>query len=213
MEGGQDMRRWLGASRSAKRLLLAIGLGVAALGVTGLSSGTLARASTHSGEAKLHPFTITSPNFRDGRPLPVSAESNAPAFGCNGQNQAPTLRWTNVPAGTNGFAFTMNDVDAARAGGFHHWVVYNIPASVHELVGHGQNPFTEGTNSVGTTGYFGPCPPANGQVHHYIFTVYALSVAQVAGDHNTFEQLLQAIAPNVVGATSTIGTFRLPLDD
>lgn len=207
------MREWLRAPRSARRLLLAIGLGVAAIGATGLSSVAVAMATSHSGDARLHPFTITSPNFRDDQPLPVSAEANAPAFGCAGQNQAPTLRWTNVPAGTNGFAFTMNDVDAPVAGGFHHWVVYNIPASVHQLVGHGQNPFTEGTNSTGGIGYFGPCPPPTGQVHHYIFTVYALSVAQVSGAHNTFEQLLQAIAPDVVGATSVIGTFRRPLDD
>lgn len=208
------MRGWLGAPRSGNRLLLALAAGLAALSVAGLSPMALAMASSQgAGEAKLHPFTITSPNFRDDRPLPVSAEANAPAFGCNGQNQAPTLRWANEPAGTMGFAFTMNDVDAPVAGGFHHWVVYNIPASVHELEGHGQNPFTEGTNSVGTTGYFGPCPPATGQVHHYIFTVYALSVSQVAGADNTFEQLLQAIAPNVVGATSVIGTFRRPLDD
>lgn len=177
------MREWLGASRSARRLLLAIGIGIAALGVTGLSSMAVATATSHSGDARLHPFTVTSPNFRDDRPLPVSAEADAPAFGCSGQNQAPTLQWKNVPAGTSSFAFTMNDVDAPVAGGFHHWVVYNIPASVHELVGHGQNPFSEGTNSAGTIGYFGPCPPPTGQIHHYIFTVYALSAAQEAPPH------------------------------
>ena len=123
-----------------------------------------------------------------------------------------SLRWVNAPAGTKSFAFTMNDVDAPVAGGFHHWVVYNIPASVHELAGHGQNPFTEGTNSLGQTGYLGPCPPPTGQVHHYVFSVYGLSVAEVPGT-NTFEQLLQAIATDVLGVTSIVGTFRRPLDD
>jgi Raf kinase inhibitor-like YbhB/YbcL family protein len=203
------MREWF----RARRLLLAIGVGLAALGATGLSTMAVATATSHSGDAKLHPFTISSPNFRDGRPLPLSAEANAPAFGCNGQNQAPALRWTNAPAATMSFSFTMNDVDAPRAGGFHHWIVYDIPANVHELAGHGQNPFTEGTNSAGTTAFFGPCPPATGQVHHYVFTVYALSVAQVPGAHDTFEQLLAAIAPDVIGATSVIGTFRRPQVD
>jgi Raf kinase inhibitor-like YbhB/YbcL family protein len=197
----------------ARRLLLAVGVGLAALGATGVGTMAVATATSHSGATKLHPFTISSPNFRDDRPLPLGAESNAPAAGCNGQNQAPTLRWTNAPAATMGFAFTMNDVDAPRAGGFHHWIVYNIPANVHTLVGHGQNPFTEGTNSAGTTAFFGPCPPATGQVHHYVFTVYALSVAQVPGAHDTFEQLLAAIAPDVIGATSVIGTFRRPVND
>ena len=205
------MREWLGAPRSARRFLVALGAGLAGLGFLGLAPVLPAVASGHSGEAELHPFTITSPDFRDDRPLPVSAMANAPAFGCSGQNQAPTLRWTNVPAGTRSFAFTMNDVDAPVAGGFHHWIVYNIPASVTELVGHGQNPFSEGTNSFGTIGYGGPCPPADGQVHHYVFTVYALSVAQVPGTNDTFEELLQAISDDVLGATSRIGTFELPL--
>jgi Raf kinase inhibitor-like YbhB/YbcL family protein len=187
--------------------------GLTAFGVVVLAPIASAAASGHPAEARLRPFTIASPNFRDGGRLPLSAEAAVPAFGCSGQNLAPTLRWINAPAGTKGFAFTMNDVDAPVAGGFHHWVVYNIPASVRELAGHGQNPFTEGTNSLGQTGYLGPCPPPTGQVHHYVFSVYALSVAEVAGAQDTFEQLLQAIAPDVLGVTSIIGTFRRPLDD
>lgn len=41
--------------------------------------------------------------------------------------------------------------------------------------------------------------------------MYALSVSQVPGEHITFEQLLLEISPDVLGATSIIGTFRLPL--
>jgi Raf kinase inhibitor-like YbhB/YbcL family protein len=207
------MRMWLIAARSTRQLLVTLGGGLAVLAVIGLTPSASAAANGHAGEVRLHPFTITSPNFRDGGRLPLSAEAAAPAFGCSGQNLAPTLRWTNAPTGTKGFAFTMNDVDAPVAGGFHHWVVYNIPASVHELAGHGQNPFSEGTNSLGQTGYFGPCPPPTGQVHHYVFTVYGLSVAEVPGAHDTFEGLLQAIAPDVLGVSSIVGTFRRPLDD
>jgi Raf kinase inhibitor-like YbhB/YbcL family protein len=211
------MLTWLRASRTARYLLVTIGVGLLAIAVTGFGVVASSAASRQSaGEARLHPFTITSPDFRDDGRLPVSAEFGGPGSqgsGCSGQNLAPTLRWTNAPAGTVGFAFTMNDVDAPVAGGFHHWIVYNIPASVRELVSHGQNPFTEGTNSFGQNSYDGPCPPPTGQIHHYIFTVYALSVSQVAGAHDSFEQLLQAIAPDVLGATSVIGTFRRPLDD
>lgn len=57
----------------------------------------------------------------------------------------------------------------------------------------------------------GPCPPADGQVHHYIFTVYALSVAHIPGTHITFSTLIAEISPDVVGAASTIGKLRLPL--
>jgi Raf kinase inhibitor-like YbhB/YbcL family protein len=209
------MRTLPHASRTARYLSIALGTGLLALAVSGITALATA-ASSGAGAARLHPFTISSPDFHDGGRLPVSAELGGPdgqGPGCAGQNLAPTLRWVNAPATTMSFAFTMNDVDAPIVGGFHHWVVYNIPAGVHELVGHGQNPFTEGTNSLGQTHYDGPCPPPTGQVHHYIFTVYALSVAQIPGAADTFEQLLAAIAPDVLGATSTVGTFRRPLDD
>lgn len=192
-----------------------IAVALAALGVTVVAPAASASSGHPANQsAGPHPFTITSPDFRDGGRLPVSAEFGGPGSagsGCAGQNLAPEVHWSNIPAHTSGFALTINDVDAPVAGGFHHWVVYNIPASVHELEGHGANPFSEGTNSFGLIGYDGPCPPPDGQVHHYVFTVYALSVAQVPGAHITFEQLLQEIAPDVTGATSIIGTFHLPL--
>jgi Raf kinase inhibitor-like YbhB/YbcL family protein len=175
------------------------------------SASTTASATT---TAQFHPFTIVSPNFAEDTFLPVSAEFGGPGSagsGCSGRNLAPTLHWFNVPPGTKSFAFTITDVDAPLADGFHHWIVYNIPRQVTTLQGHGSNPFSEGTNDFGTVGYGGPCPPPDGQVHHYVFTVYALSVAHIAGSEIDFAKLIQEISPDVVGATSTIGKFRLPI--
>ncbi len=56
-------------------------------------------------------------------------------------------------------------------------------------------------------GYGGPCPPATGQIHHYIFTLYALTVAQLPGQALTYDQVIQEISEQVAGATVTIGTF------
>ncbi len=73
-------------------------------------------------------FRLSSPDFQDNGPLPErSAYDQA---GCHGLNAAPRLVWEHVPAGTRSFALLMNDIDAPVAGGFHHWVVYNIPAAV-----------------------------------------------------------------------------------
>jgi Raf kinase inhibitor-like YbhB/YbcL family protein len=200
---------------------LAIGGSVlAALFLTGTAAAvsaqttTAAHPVTAASPAKFHPFTIVSPNFREDTFLPVSAEFGGPGSagsGCSGRNLAPALHWYNVPTGTKSFAFTITDVDAPVADGFHHWIVYNIPRKVTTLRGHGSNPFSEGTNDYGTVGYGGPCPPPDGQVHHYVFTVYALSVSHIAGTHITFGKLIAEISPDVVGATSTIGKFRLPL--
>jgi len=171
-----------------------------------ISSSTFARAQEPAqADHKIQPFTLSSPDFRDGGPLPSSSEYGG-GFGCNGEDIAPTLKWKNVPAQTSSFALLMNDVDAAVAGGFHHWIVYNIPATARMLQGNA--PYTQGTNSLNIRTYFGPCPPATGEKHHYIFTLYALSTDHLQQDGLTYDGLIQAINGHVVGATSIVGTFR-----
>jgi Raf kinase inhibitor-like YbhB/YbcL family protein len=185
--------------------------------VAGTAGTALAANSTvtHrvSQAGHLRPFTVFSPNFRDGGFLPPSAELGGPVGQgvCTGKNLAPALRWFNLPAGTKSFTLTITDPDAPVAGGFHHWVVYNIPRSHPFLAGHGHNPFSEGTNDFGHVGYDGSCPPPTGQPHHYVFTVYALHVGHIGGVHLTYGQLIKKIARDVVGATSIIGKFSLPL--
>ncbi len=192
------------------KILVLVATGILVLGLLALSlllslsrSSQRALASSNT----LHPFTITSPEFRDGGPLPQKAEFNK--FGCTGSNIAPELNWRNVPAGTKSFVLLMSDYDAPLAGGFHHWIVYNIPAGVREL--EGNHPFTEGTTSFGFTGYGGPCPPPTGETHHYLFLLYATNLAHVGGPGLKFGEVVSAIRGHVLGATSIIGTFHLPL--
>ena len=154
----------------------------------------------------LHPFTITSPSFQDGGPLSQKNEFNG--FGCTGSNIAPELNWKNVPTGTRSFVMLMSDYDAPVAGGFHHWIVYNIPAGVREL--EGNHAFTEGTTSFGIMGYGGPCPPATGETHHYLFLLYAVNIANVGAPGLTFDKVVSTLQGHVLGATSVIGTFHLP---
>jgi Raf kinase inhibitor-like YbhB/YbcL family protein len=191
------------------KIAILVGTVVLVLGLLALSlllsltrTGHDALASSNA----LHPFTITSPDFYDGGPLSQKAEFNQ--FGCTGSNIAPELDWGNVPAGTKSFVMLMSDYDAPLAGGFHHWVVYNIPANAREL--EGNQAFTEGTNSFGFTGYGGPCPPPTGETHHYLFLLYAVDTANVGGQGLTFDEVLNAIQGHVLGATSIIGTFHLP---
>lgn len=75
---------------------------------------------------------------------------------------------------------------------FYHWVLVDIPADVTSIAEGsatqgtpGLNDFTAASAKNGTAtgrhfGYHGPCPPWNDEiVHHYHFTVYALSVARL----------------------------------
>lgn len=182
-------------------VLRALVLSIWALSLTVSLSVRTASAAPQDHPAQ--PFTLTSPAFAECGPLPPSSALNR--LGCHGRNIAPLLRWTGVPSGTQSFALTMTDYDAPVAGGFHHWIVYNIPGNVDML--NGTSPFAEGTNSYGFVGYGGPCPPATGQIHHYIFTLYALTVAEIPGQALTYDQLIQEIGAHVAGATVTIGTF------
>ena len=198
------------ARSSSRKILVLVCTGLLVIGMLALFfllplSG--ASQTVQASQKVLHPFTITSPDFHDGGPLSQKAEFNQD--GCTGANIAPRLNWTNVPTGTHSFVLLMSDYDAPVAGGFHHWIVYNIPANVHRLSG--SPAFTEGTNSFGLIGYDGPCPPATGETHHYLFLLYAIDVAHVGAQGLQFADVVSAIQNHVVGATSIIGTFHLPL--
>jgi Raf kinase inhibitor-like YbhB/YbcL family protein len=198
--------------------VLAASLAVVAVQVSGgtpQASGTTKSTilkARDDGSSQFQPFTIWSPDFTQDGWLPVSAEGGPYSeTGCSGDNIPPTLKWYNVPSGTESFAFVITDVDAPVAGNFHHWLVYNIPTNVTALGPSNDTDYSQGTNDYGFVGYGGPCPPADGQTHHYIFTVYALDTTSVPGTDLDYSQLMTAISPYVVGATSTIGKFVLPL--
>ncbi len=120
-------------------------------------------------------------------------------FGCQGKNISPSLKWSNAPKNTKSFAVTMYDPDAPTGGGWWHWLIFNIPSSVHELKRGAGNPkgklapkgSIQSITSFGSTGYGGPCPPEGDRPHRYIFTVYALDVEKLDLDANT--------PPNMVG--------------
>ena len=197
------------AKPQSRKISVLVGTGILVLGVLALSlllSFSRTSQSALASSNALHPFTITSPDFQDGGPLSTKNEINR--FGCNGSNIAPQLDWTNVPAGTQSFVMLMSDYDAPVAGGFHHWIVYNIPAGAREL--EGNHAFTEGTNSFGFIGYGGPCPPPTGETHHYLFLLYATNLAHVGAQGLKFGEVVGALRGHVLGATSIIGTFHLP---
>jgi len=131
------------------------------------------------------------------------------ATDCGGRNRSPQLAWTGAPAGTKSFALIVHDPDAPLAGGFYHWVVYNISASSNELPADATLRSDQlGDTSAGKPGYYGPCPPP-GPPHHYDWTLYALDFTAI--DSRTpldAAQLQRRMAGHVL-ARATIATMAV----
>ncbi|MDR7211448.1 YbhB/YbcL family Raf kinase inhibitor-like protein [Flavobacterium piscis] len=134
-------------------------------------------------------FTLTSKNL--GGESTKKQEFNG--FGCSGNNESPHLLWKNAPEGTKSFAVTMYDPDAPTGSGFWHWVVFDIPSNIDELMTNaGNTKLNLTTNGViqsitdyGIKGYGGPCPPEGHGIHQYLITVYALKTEKLGLDENT----------------------------
>ena len=146
------------------------------------------------------PFALTSPSFVEGGPIPV-------AHTCDGVDSSPPLAWTGVPAGTVTFALIVDDPDA---GGFVHWVVYNLdPGTVSLPTGvrpPDQGGPPQGTNSFGRVGYGGPCPPSG--THHYRFRLIAVATRLSVGGSPSASRVLAAASSHILGEALLTGTYH-----
>jgi Raf kinase inhibitor-like YbhB/YbcL family protein len=152
-------------------------------------------------------FTLTSAAFANDATIPAR-------FTCDAgmQNPSPALAWKEAPAGTKSFALIMHDPDAPMAGGFTHWVLFDIPASTTSLPEAFQpgSLGVSGNSGFRRAGYGGPCPPSG--VHHYHFMLSALDVATLglpAGA--TKADVEKAMEGHVIGKAELVGVYqRLP---
>ena len=126
-------------------------------------------------------ISVTSSAFDHHGMVP---ESNS----AYGENVSIDLTWADLPEGTQQLALICDDPKVVEIGmmeqPFVHWVMYNIPASASGLPAglpsdatlemEGLEGAVNGLNGLRRPGYFGPRPPANGQLHAYHFRVYAI---------------------------------------
>ncbi len=126
-------------------------------------------------------FQLKSSDIAQDKLMPKAQEFNG--FGCNGSNLSPQLSWTGAPKGTVAFAILLHDPDAPTGSGWWHWQVINIPSDINSLkTGAGdvaKNLLPKGSvmieNDYGFKGFGGACPPEGNGIHHYNFTIHALS--------------------------------------
>jgi Raf kinase inhibitor-like YbhB/YbcL family protein len=135
-------------------------------------------------------LSITSPAFTDGGNIP-------PKFTCDAgmQNPSPGLAWKDAPANTKSYVLIVHDPDAPLAGGFTHWVLFDIPATTTSLP-EGFQPGSvgvSGNSGFRRQGYGGPCPPSGS--HHYHFMLSALDVEKAMEGH-------------VIGKAELVGLYQ-----
>src|SRR5262245_41340256 len=116
-------------------------------------------------------FSLSSPAFSEGGNIPSKYTCDA-----GQQNPSPALAWSDAPANARSFVLIMHDPDAPMAGGFTHWVLFDIPVATRSLP-EGFQPGSvgvSGTSGFRRAGYGGPCPPSG--THHYHFMLSAPDV-------------------------------------
>lgn len=162
--------------------LFAIAAGAMSL-ICGSVSAQQPAWARHAGRMEL-----TSADFSKDNPLPAGNIYNddatgttynvCSASGAAGGDESPQLSWHGAPPETRSFVVVLYDTTAA----FTHWGLYGIAAHTHALpqgAGVANSPYgSQINNDFGDQSYDGPCPPFGyaPDVHHYVFTVYALDI-------------------------------------
>ncbi len=149
-------------------------------------------------------FTLESPDFSDGEPLPTWARADS-------GNRAPTLRWSGAPAGTKSFVVSVYDPDAPTGSGFWHFAAYNLPADTTELVAAKlPDEATIVKNELGQYAFMGAAPPPGDGEHRYFFTVSALSEKIEIPQDATPAVLGFTLRGSLLGRAQLIGTAETP---
>jgi Raf kinase inhibitor-like YbhB/YbcL family protein len=179
---------------------------VAALAVAGCGGSGSGTKSSGPLAPNAEPLVVTSPAFAANADIPT-------AYTCDGDGQSPPLQWGAAPQGTKSFALIVDDPDAPDPAKpelvYLHWLVYDIPASVHDLAADAADALPDGAhqgkNQERNAEWTPPCPPTGR--HRYFHRVYALDT--VLGDLDEPDRAtLEAAMKNHVLATGhVVGTY------
>jgi Raf kinase inhibitor-like YbhB/YbcL family protein len=142
-------------------------------------------------------LTVTSKSFADNGSIPLK-------YSCEGEQVSPPLQVSNVPAGAKSLALILHDPDAARPGGFTHWVAWNIDTNGD--MPEGFKGGEQGHSGAGKPGYIGMCPPSG--THHYHFMVYALDTKlnlDITSDKAALEKAMEG---HILAKGELVGLYK-----
>ena len=130
---------------------------------------------------------------------------------CDAQDISPAFTWTGAPPSTRSFALIADDPDAP-VGTWNHWLIWNVPASVHQFAESVAKTPTlpdgsrQGQNDFKKVGYNGPCPPP-GKPHRYYFKLFALDMPLDLRAGATRKELEAAMKGHVVAENQIMGRY------
>lgn len=146
-------------------------------------------------------FTLTSPAFKEGEPVPKR-------FTCDGEDLSPPLAWSGAPMGTVAYGLIMSDPDAPR-GTWTHWTWWDLPASMTSLA-EGADVAKlgaiEGATSALTVGYHGPCPPAG--MHRYVITLHALMAPLALPEGASIMDTVRTMTDRSLESCRLVGVYQ-----
>ena len=150
---------------------------------------------------------IISPDFGDQGMIPAK-------YTCDGQNISPALAWSGIPAATKSLVLIADDPDAPDPAAprmtWVHWVLYDIPPTVHGLAEGAADRLPpgirEGLNDFRRTRYGGPCPPMG--KHRYFFKLYALDKMLGTVGHANKTSIEQAMQGHVLSKAELVGLYQ-----
>lgn len=140
---------------------------------------------------------IASVEFENNESIPSK-------FTCQGDGINPELKISGVPSNAKSLVLIVDDPDAP-IGTFTHWVVWNIDPKI-SIIKENSIPGTEGSNSIGKTGYIGPCPPSG--THRYLFKLYALDSMLDLHTGADKSQLEAEVARHELARAELVGTYQ-----
>ncbi len=146
---------------------------------------------------------LTSPAFHEGGIIPS-------IYTCEGKNFNPSFRFEQVPPSAKSLVFICDDPDVPKSVRadqmFDHWVIYNIPPQERQIGERAKPPGTEGKNTSGKIGYYGPCPPD--REHRYFFKLYALDQWLDLPPGATKKEVEHAMEGHVIAQCQLIGRYE-----
>lgn len=181
----------------AGRVLRHLWLPLVVVSVAACSGGTSTDESSTEVEAP-DVITVTSTAFGDGDPIPKR-------FTCDGDSTSPQVAWRGVSKDAKAVALVVDDPDAPD-GTFVHWVVLDISPEATSVDESSVPPgAVQAENGAGDAAYTGPCPPSG--MHHYRFTVYALTARTGLEDGAATDIALRAVRKAASAQGRLVGTY------